>query len=447
MATALKKSKIPTKSKVKVEKPSKTLVKTKSADQPPRPLDVNAVVRIPNPAQRFSRVIGSDAYQIARSLSEAIQGDNEAYLTLALEMEERYLHYASVLQTRKQAVTGEAMTLTPGDDSDRGREITDLCRKYLIETPQFEELGSDLLDAISKGYSVVQPHWDTTTPLWTIREYEWIDPRLFVFDRLTLSQLRLRQDGTVDGIEIPEGQFIIHRPKLRTGIPIRAGLARLAAVAYMFHAEGVKEWSIFTSTFGMPTRIGSYTPGVTSDQEIAELRTAIMNIAHDAACLVPDTTKLTLQDGRRPTSGDNVFEGFIDYWDSAVSKVVLGQTMTTEDGSSLGQAQVHNEVRLEIKKSDARQVAATKNQQVIRPWILYNFGPDAPVPSLAYDVEPDEDLKAFGDALVPFINAGLPVRSRDIYERFGLSAPEDGDDIVGGKPKPLDPAAPTQPLT
>jgi hypothetical protein len=39
--------------------------------------------------------------------------------------------------------------------------------------------------------------------------------------------------------------------------------------------------------------------------------------------------------------------------DECIAKVVLSQTMTTQDGSSLSQAQVHAGVKLEVVKSDA----------------------------------------------------------------------------------------------
>ncbi|MBK9080187.1 MAG: DUF935 family protein [Hyphomicrobium sp.] len=39
---------------------------------------------------------------------------------------------------------------------------------------------------------------------------------------------------------------------------------------------------------------------------------------------------------------DPVFSGFAQYLDAQVSKLVLGQTMTTDNGSSMAQAKVLN---------------------------------------------------------------------------------------------------------
>ena len=58
-----------------------------------------------------------------------------------------------------------------------------------------------------------------------------------------------------------------------------------------------------------------------------------------------------------------------------MSKVVLGQTMTDENGGSLAQAMVHNQIRIDILQDDARQLANTINRDLIAPFVALNFGP------------------------------------------------------------------------
>jgi phage gp29-like protein len=53
---------------------------------------------------------------LARVLRSAAEGDHEAYLTLAEEMEERDPHYASVLGTRKRAVSGLPVVVEAASD-------------------------------------------------------------------------------------------------------------------------------------------------------------------------------------------------------------------------------------------------------------------------------------------------------------------------------------------
>ncbi len=405
--------------------------------RPRRPIDVASVANIQQPAQRWAAGVGRvNPERVARILKEANHGSHEAYLTLAVEMEERYIHYASQLSTRKQAIIGEEIEVLPGDESPEAAKIAEDFERYVVDSEQFPDLLLDLLDALAKAYAVVQPHWDLSTRPWTFKEFEAIDQRLFVFDRATLTELRMRDSETMDGQPIPAGQFITHRPRVRTGVPCRGGIARPASIAWMFQSATVAQWATFAEVFGMPLRIGKYDSATATEQEIDELRTAIINIGHDAAAIIPESMNITFEDARRPTSGDNVFEGLATYWDKQISKLIVGQTMTADDGASLSQATVHNEVRLDIKRADATALQSTLHKQLVVPWTVFNYGPLAPVPKLRICVEPGEDLGALSTALAPLLKAGLKVSSRELREKFGLSEPQGDEETVGGMPEP-----------
>jgi phage gp29-like protein len=54
-------------------------------------------------------------------------------------------------------------------------------------------------------------------------------------------------------------------------------------------------------------------------------------------------------------------------WDKQVSKAVVGQTMSTDDGSSQAQATIHNEVRVDLLQADAKAESNTLNRYFVRP--------------------------------------------------------------------------------
>ena len=74
-----------------------------------------------------------------------------------------------------------------------------------------------LLDGLAKGYSVAEIVWGTREGLWWPVEYKWRDPRLFVHDIRTKSEIRLATDGLIEGLPLERGRFITHVPKLKTG--------------------------------------------------------------------------------------------------------------------------------------------------------------------------------------------------------------------------------------
>ena len=71
-------------------------------------------VRRPNTEHQAS---GLTPGKLGRLLKSSINGDQEAYLALAEEMEERDLHYAGVLGSRKLQVAGLDITVEAASDS------------------------------------------------------------------------------------------------------------------------------------------------------------------------------------------------------------------------------------------------------------------------------------------------------------------------------------------
>lgn len=408
--------------------------------RPPAAINTTAVTGVTHPATTWASVASTLTPARAASVIRAArQGDADAYLTLAEEIEERDMQYASVLQTRKLAVVGEEPIVTPADDSPAAEKIADAWRTQVVEASftgddgevtSFCDVLFDMMDALAKGYSVLQPHWETSESQWNYSRFEWCDPRLFMFDRETLRSLRLKDANRPDGRPLQPGQFVVHYPKIKTGVRIRGGLALLATIAHVAKSFTLADWLAFCEVYGMPLRIATYNPLTMTQPEINQLKIAIANVGHDAAALIPEGAKIEVLDARRPAAnGENVFKGLADYWDAQLSKAVLGQTMTADDGSSLAQAQVHEGVMLKYTRADARSLNATVRASIITPWVRYNYGDEAArtlVPKQSLPIDPPEDLKLFTEAALPWVkDAGLRVRTSEIYERFRLTPPDD----------------------
>ena len=139
--------------------------------------------------------------------------------------------------------------------------------------------------------------------------------------------------------------------------------------------------------------------------------------------------------GGKASSNDAIFKGMAEYIDKAISKAVLGQTMTTEDGSSQSQATVHDGVRHDILRHDARQLTNTINKYLVKPFVDLNFGamPRNQYPIIKIFVEEPEDLVAFTAAVTQWVDRGLTIEMSVIRDKFGIPEPEEGADVVGKK--------------
>lgn len=421
-------------------------MKTKILDKSGRPYEIDPGAEIASPSLFGPRRVwnadsmadGLTPEVLAGILQAANSGSHHDYLTLAEEMEEREPHYGSVLGTRKRAVSGlEIQVEAAGEDAAAQRQADEI--RALTEKPAFRGLVGDLLDALGKGYSVCEIIWDRGGA-WTPVKYIWRDPRFFVFADDDDQTLRLADEADyVNGVELPPHKFIIHRPKLKAGIPARSGLARLAAASYMCKSFTLADWMSFCELFGLPIRVGRYGKNA-SPSDVDILAGALASLGSDAMAVIPDSMKIEFIDRAKSAGGDKLFQNLAEWLDRQTSKAVLGQTMTADAGSSRSQAEVHNEVRHDIKKADAGDVCDTLNRDLVKPYIDFNHGVQAACPKIKIIVPEPVNVKTLSEALDKLVPLGLKVSAREVRGKIGLKDPGEDDELLA----PVSPAAPAR---
>lgn len=360
--------------------------------------------------------------RLGRLLREADDGNTEAYCTLADEVEERDMHYRSVLQTRKLAVSGVEVMVEAPTDGARDRRIADDMKATIVDSPAFDGLIVDLLDGLSKGLSIVEILWETSASEWRPVGYEHRSLRWFTWAADDLRTPLLPTDANPMGEPLPAFKYAIHAPKLKSGIPIRSGLARTAMGGLLLKSFSIRDWAAFMETFGMPMRLGKYGPNASAEDKDALLR-AVLGIAADYGAIIPESMNLEFKDARGGNGGEKLFQGAADWWNKELSKLVLGQTMTTEDGSSLAQAKIHNDVRLDIRKADARSVSATISRDIVAPYVALNYGPTIRPPRVRLVIEEPEDLEKWIKTVGAFVDLGGRVEESVVRDRLGLPEP------------------------
>lgn len=383
--------------------------------------------------------------RLAAILREADQGDMRRQAELFEEIEEKDAHLASQFQVRKLAVQGLDWEILPAAEEDaRAEKIAGACRELISGLTNFDEHVLDLLDALAKGYSMMEIVWDASAGQAAIRDLKWIHPKKITFwESLTPRVLTL--EDQVRGIDPPPFKFVFHRYKARSGHDTRAGIMRVCAWMYLFKNYAMKDWVAFAEVYGMPLRLGRYEPGASKADKDA-LIAAIRSLGSDAAGIISKSTEIEFIESQK-TSSLNIYESLTRFCDAQMSKAILGQTLTSEAGGEKGQGsyalgQVHGDVRQDLTEADCRALAKTITHQVLRPFVGFNFGWDAPVPTLRFLFEPPEDLKAAAETYKILADMGFSMSLEYISERFKIPLPKEGETPLSAPAKAAPPAAP-----
>lgn len=376
---------------------------------------------------------GLNPSRLAELLRAADQGEPLEYFELAELIEERDLHYVGVLGTRKRSVSQIDITVEAASDDAEDVRRADMVREWLKRDELADEIFH-IMDAVGKGVSFTEIVWDTEGKDYFPARLEWTDPRHITFDRTTLRKPMLR--GGVEGNAIAEAlppfKFICAQIMAKSGLPIRSGIARVAAWAWMFKAFTQRDWAIFAQTYGQPVRIGKFHEGATREDK-ATLFRAVANIAGDCAAIIPSSMEIEFIEAKNVSAGSDLYERRADWLDRQISKAVLGQTGTTDSkqgGLGDGGNQVHEGVREDIETADCKSVGAVLNRDLIRPWMDLNFGPSKNYPRLIIARPKQEDIKQLTDSLQVFVPMGLKVQASEIRDKLGLSEPEAGSEVL-----------------
>ena len=392
------------------------------------------------------------------------------YFELAEEIEERDLHYRGVLQQRRLRGAGAPIDVVPASDAAADRRLADEVRERVMQGPGWHGMLLDLLDALGKGVSCLEVVWRHHGGRWEPAEYHRIDPRWLVWDDAdgeTPLLIREWSDGMpaagsrlVRGVgreqrrelglshrphysgafrtradPLEPGKFIYHAHQAKSGLPTRGGLAFSVATMYLLKSVAVRDWWAYAELYGIPVRIGKYGRDAT-DEDIRTLLDALAALAADAGAAIPDSMTIETpmpSTGSGGGSGSRgLFHDQVKWCDSQVSKAVVGQTMTADDGSSRAQAEVHADVRDDLVRDDTRQVCDTLSRTVVRWYCELNHAPRPAGWPRVELLQPPEELDVA--AIVSAAKAGLKVPAAWMRERLGIPDPQEGEEVLSGMP-------------
>ncbi len=371
---------------------------------------------------------GLDPYVLGNIMREADHGNPLRYFELAEQIEERDSHYLGVLGTRKRSVSQIPIRVEAASEDAKHVAHADIVRSWLKRDTLQAELR-DILDGVGKGISFTEIIWDSSEGQWLPLRLEWRTQRWFNFSPTDLETPMLRDAGCDQ--PLPMFKFICAKFQAKSGLAVRSGIARVAAWNWMWKKFTEKDWAIFSQVYGQPIRIGKYNAGATEEQQ-NKLLQAVTNIAADCAAIIPESMIIEFIESKGADKSAANYEARCKYLDQQTSKLVLGQTATTDaiaGGHAVGKE--HREVQKDIEASDAKDLSAILNAQLIKPWIDLEFGPQKAYPRLIIEHPNETDIPVLANALDKLVPRGLKVSAKWVRDQIGAPEPLDDTDVFG----------------
>ncbi|MDC8012927.1 DUF935 domain-containing protein [Tahibacter soli] len=371
--------------------------------------------------------------KLARILDDAEQGDIRAQYEAFEDMEEKDGHVASEMGKRRRAVAGLEWSIEPplnptAAESTAAARVAEL----VAGIAGWQTMLFDATDAIGKGFACLEIEWRRTGRSWLPLAIDHRPQTWFQLHRGSRQEIRLR-DHSADGAPLNPFGWITHVHRAKSGYIERAALMRVLIWPFVFKNYSVGDLAEFLEIYGIPMRLGKYPSGATEADKRTLMR-ALVHIGHNAAGIIPAGMEVDFHD---IANGDaKAFEVMLDWCERTQSKAILGGTLTSQadrgsNTNALGN--VHNDVRIDLRDSDALQVAATVTRDLIYPVAVLNgLAPDSPErsPRLVFNTRQPEDLKLYADALPKLVQMGMDVPVDWARQQLRVPKPKDGEAVL-----------------
>jgi len=384
-------------------------------------------------------VRGLTPAKLASILQQAECGDIRAQCELYEDMEERDGHIFAEMQKRKLALQSLDWYLEPPPNpTAQEKKITEQANELLQGINDFEDVIFDMADAIGKSFSCLEfDGWDMASKHERLPKAIIYRPQSwFTINPNDQSEIRLRRDGVMDGEPLNPFGWIVHKHKTKSGHVARGGLHRVLAWPFLFKNYSVRDLAEFLEIYGLPLRLGTYQSGA-SDEEKRTLMRAVVNIGHAAAGIVPQGMMIDFKEAAKGSEGP--YNSMTDWCERTQSKVIVGATLTSQaDGKSSTNAlgNVHNEVRHDLTRADARQVSSTLTRDLVYPLVVLNglrIDGMHRCPRLMLDCEEPDDIKLYSEALPPLVDIGVPIPTKHVTNKLRIPEREGDEPILQRK--------------
>lgn len=290
-----------------------------------------------------------------------------------------------------------------------------------LERTNLRTIISSILDAPFYGMTPLELCWELEGGWWHLRDivarpYHW-----FAFDQQNRPLFRgAYGQSCADPVLLSELKFVIavHQPTYDNPYGLRLLSRCLWPVA--FKRGGLQFYAKFVERHGMPWIVGNVPPRAEAGEK-REIVADLARMVQDCVAVMPAGSDVKFLSAG--TTQAQLHEDFLARQDRAISKVLMGQTLTIEtDGkNSLAATEAHKSVADDIAEADKAMVADVWNE-ICWVYARQNVGPDVLAPLFSYE-EP-QDLRSKAELDLKLKSMGVKWLRPHLEGDYGLKPDE-----------------------
>ena len=294
-------------------------------------------------------------------------------------------HVASCVQSRKAGILSMEWEINRGAKKSHEAEFIE----DIFNDLNIRQIINEILDAPLYGFKPLEIYWGESEGMIIPKDVKGKPSWWFFYD--TNNMLRFKDKSKQFGVLIPNKKFLVVQSNATYDNPY--GDAVLAKCYYpvIFKKGGMKLWSIFTQKYGMPFLHGKIGLGK-GQEEAYELFNVLEKLQQDGIAITEEEVEIEILESSKTSSSD-IYRNLLHFCNAEISKAILSQTLTTEQGDtgSYAMSQTHLQVRKDVVDSDKQLVEIWMNKLI--EWIIeYNFDSVSEMPKFVLYEEEDVDM-------------------------------------------------------
>jgi phage gp29-like protein len=375
-------------------------------------------------------------------LWNGLQGDLSCQWELFSLMEDSWDRLSKNLNEVKNAVRRLNWTVSPY--CERGEEPTPSAQEKadLVQTAMrnwlpepgtleysFEDAIYHGMDAMGKGVSVQEIHWQMRAGSVLPRAAHLLTPKMYGWNRDGSRIGLTTETGSVWSAFAPD-QFIVGQWHSRSGIPGATAMLR-PLVPYWIGMTYGWRWLMQTAQlFGVPFRWATYDP--TDPGLVTKISDMLESMGASGWAAFPAGTTLEFKEAVTSAT-DNPQAVIIEMAKKACDLLILGQELSSESeasGLGSGNANLQGKVRQDVLHHAAFWAADLLNYQFVAPLLRLNYGNTDEAPCIVPDLSIDPDPKTLADRDQVLVTMGMKLPARWMHERHNVPEPEEGEAVI-----------------